>query len=373
MALTRASAMCRIIWGGFKSVETSAFGTLLHSCDCKDDQSMIKDLEQLGFRADQSIFLHHYSDELPHGFIDRSDALSPVLSVEKMSREIKASWKMSSFSGITLSRNPEVLPEKEKSDGEERRPVTCDLQVITLARFPKGAGSGDLFHSIFETLDFNKGSKEISKRVQSKFDIFGVPGTEMVQMAEQSVKEVLETRLVAGTSGFCLKDIVPDQRFNELEFAFPVRSFQMSFVEKAFEHSDLKFKTSGYIKKLSQLTAQSFKGFIKGFMDLVIRHEDKWYIVDYKSNYLGDTYDQYSQDAMFDAMSDHHYFLQYHIYLVALHRYLELRLKEYDYDTHFGGIFYLFIRGMHPDFASQYGVFYDRPTKAVINYLSDNL
>ena len=104
-----------------------------------------------------------------------------------------------------------------------------------------------------------------------------------------------------------------------------------------------------------------------------IQHKDKWYIVDYKSNYLGDTYDQYSQTAMFDAMSDHHYFLQYHIYLVALHRNLGLRLKDYDYDTHFGGVFYLFIRGMHPDFASHYGVFYDRPTKDVVNCLSDNL
>ncbi|MBW2654976.1 MAG: hypothetical protein JRC91_08610 [Deltaproteobacteria bacterium] len=94
-------------------------------------------------------------------------------------------------------------------------------------------------------------------------------------------------------------------------------------------------------------------------------------MIDYKSNYLGDTYDQYSQDAMFDAMSDHHYFLQYHFYLVALHRYLALRVKDYDYDTHFGGIFYLFIRGMHPDFRSQYGVFFDRPAKAVINSLSD--
>ncbi|MDA3789288.1 MAG: exodeoxyribonuclease V subunit beta [Desulfobacula sp.] len=367
VALTRASAMCRIIWGGFKSVETSALGTLLHSHDCKDDQLMIKDLEQLGTLADQSILLQHYFDELSNGFIDRSDSLNPVLSAEKITRDIKASWKMSSFSAIALSQNQEVLPEKEKSDGDRARPI------ITLAQFPKGAGSGDLFHSIFETLDFTMGSEEIFKLVQSKFDIFGFLGTEMIQMADKSVKEVLETKLVDETSGFYLKDILSDQRFNELEFAFPVRAFKMSSVQKAFEQSDVKFKTSGYINKLSQLTAQSFKGFIKGFIDLVIRHKDKWYIVDYKSNYLGDTYDQYSQTAMFDAMSDHHYFLQYHIYLVALHRYLGLRLKDYDYDTHIGGIFYLFIRGMHPDFASQYGVFYDRPAKAVINYLSDNL
>ncbi|MCP3873920.1 MAG: hypothetical protein GY699_12275, partial [Desulfobacteraceae bacterium] len=114
-------------------------------------------------------------------------------------------------------------------------------------------------------------------------------------------------------------------------------------------------------------------GFIKGFIDLVVQHEGKWYIMDYKSNYLGNTYQQYSQDAMFDAMAEHHYFLQYYLYLVALHRYLKLRLKDYDYDTHFGGVFYLFIRGMHPQFSSKYGVFYDRPLKSVIYDLSENL
>ncbi|WP_299982892.1 exodeoxyribonuclease V subunit beta [Desulfobacula sp.] len=366
VALTRASAMCRIIWGGFKSVDTSAFGTLLHPNGCKDDQSMISDLKQLRSTADQSILVQSHTPDSSGHLMDRTALPSPVLSAQKITREIKASWKMSSFSAITQSQHPEAFQGREKSDENRAGPL------ITLAQFPKGAGSGDLFHSVFETLDFTEGSGEISKLVQSKFDMFGFSDQELIQMGETSVKEVLETRLTTETSGFCLKDIQPDQRFNEMEFTFPVQSFQMSSVQKVFGRSDPKFKTSGYLKKLSQLTAQSFKGFMKGFIDLVIHHEGKWYIIDYKSNYLGDTYDQYSQDAMFDAMSDHHYFLQYHLYLVALHRYLTLRLKDYDYDTHFGGIFYLFIRGMHSDFGPRYGVFQDRPSKAVISYLSDN-
>jgi len=367
VALTRASALCRIIWGGFKSVETSSLGTLVHENGCKDDQLMIQDLEQLVSRAGQSILVEPYTGEVSNGFMDSPDSSNFFLSAKEITRDIKASWKMSSFSAIAHSQNPEAFKEKEKLSSDRTRPV------ITLARFPKGAGSGDLFHSIFETLDFKMEPEEISKQVQSKFDMFGFSGADMVQMADKSVKEVLETRLVSGTSGFLLKEIGPDQRFNELAFSFSVPSFYMSMVQKAFEQSDPKFKRSGYIEKLSLLTVQSFNGFIKGFVDLVVQHQGKWYIVDYKSNYLGDTYDEYSQDAMFDAMSNHHYFLQYYLYLVALHRYLGLRLKNYDYDTHFGGVFYLFIRGMHPDFASKYGVFHDRPTKAAISYLSDNL
>ena len=367
VALTRASAMCRIIWGGFKSVETSALGTLVHENGCKDDPLMIKDLEQLLSRAKKSILLQPYTGDVSNQFIDREDEVKRVLSAKKISRDIDACWKMSSFSAIAHSQSPEVFKEKEKVSYNRDKPF------ITLAKFPKGSGSGDLFHSIFETLDFTMGPEEISKQVQLKFDMFGFLGQDLVQMGETSVKEVLNTMLVSESSGFHLKDIPFSQRFNEMEFAFPVSSFQMSYVQKAFEQSDQKFKTSGYIEKLSLLTAQSFKGFIKGFIDLVVQHQGKWYIIDYKSNYLGDTYDEYSKVAMFDAMSNHHYFLQYHLYLVALHRYLGLRLKDYDYDTHFGGVFYLFIRGMHPEFASQYGVFYDRPAKAAIAYLSDNL
>ena len=156
-----------------------------------------------------------------------------------------------------------------------------------------------------------------------------------------------------------------------MEFIFPVNSFNIASIIKAFEQSGFKTETSGYLKKLSLLTTHSLKGFIKGFIDLVIHHKGKWYIVDYKSNFLGTTYDSYSQEAMLHAMSEHHYFLQYYIYTVALHRYLELRLKGYDYNTHFGGVFYLFIRGMHPGFGSQYGVFHDLPEESAIIELSN--
>ena len=367
VAVTRASTMCKIIWGGFKSVETSALGSLLHLNGCKDDHFMLNDLKQLQSLADQSILVQHYIHELPKHFIDRTESQPSVLSAKKIIREIKASWKMSSFSAITHSSHMEAFPVHEASDEEGTGPL------ITLALFPKGARSGDLFHSIFETLDFTAKSRDVQKMVQSKFDMFGFLNPDMIQMGETSIRQVLETRLTSKTSEFCLKDIHSHQRFNEMEFTFPVQSFQISSVKKIFEQANPEFITSGYIQKLSQLTAQSFKGFLKGFIDLVIHHEDKWYIIDYKSNYLGDTYDQYSQDAMIEAMSEHHYFLQYYLYLVALHRYLTLRLKDYDYDTHFGGVFYLFIRGMHPGHGSQYGVFFDRPAKGDISSLSDNL
>jgi exodeoxyribonuclease V beta subunit len=65
-------------------------------------------------------------------------------------------------------------------------------------------------------------------------------------------------------------------------------------------------------------------------------------------------------------MADHHYYLQYHLYLAALHRYLAYRVPDYDYDTHFGGVYYLFIRGMSKETGYRFGVFRDRPVRGMV-------
>ncbi|MFA6283740.1 MAG: hypothetical protein WC633_06335, partial [Desulfurivibrionaceae bacterium] len=91
---------------------------------------------------------------------------------------------------------------------------------------------------------------------------------------------------------------------------------------------------------------------------------------DYRSNHLGTSRDDYAQDKLPAAMAEHHYFLQYHIYTVALHRYLGSRLPGYDYERDFGGALYLFFKGMHPDSGPECGVFSDLPPLARIEQLS---
>lgn len=88
--------------------------------------------------------------------------------------------------------------------------------------------------------------------------------------------------------------------------------------------------------------------YLRGEIDLVYQHDDKFYIVDYKSNYLGNTFDDYQPDALDRAMDEHRYWLQASIYQVALHRFLQLRLPNYDMDKHLGAVEYAFIRGMSP-------------------------
>src|SRR3990172_7062583 len=109
---------------------------------------------------------------------------------------------------------------------------------------------------------------------------------------------------------------------------------------------------------------------MKGLIDFVLENDGRFYIVDYKSNWLGPTASHYDRENVAEAMVREAYALQYLIYSVALHRYLKQRVPGYDYDRHFGGVFYLFLRGITDSLGPDYGIFRDRPTLALIDALA---
>ena len=111
------------------------------------------------------------------------------------------------------------------------------------------------------------------------------------------------------------------------------------------------------------------RGLMRGFVDLVFRHQGRFYIVDYKSNLLGRDLSAYGREKMREAIREHRYDLQYLIYTLALHRLLIQRVPDYDYERHFGGAYYLFLRGMRPAHGARYGVWYDRPERRLVQRL----
>jgi exodeoxyribonuclease V beta subunit len=119
---------------------------------------------------------------------------------------------------------------------------------------------------------------------------------------------------------------------------------------------------------IQRLDFKDLNGYMKGYIDLVFRFDGKYYLADYKSNWLGDEPQSYEQNQLMQAMADAHYYLQYLIYCVALHRYLQQRLAHYTWKKDFGGVFYLFLRGMHPDQAHQ-GIFFHKPDLELIEAL----
>lgn len=245
----------------------------------------------------------------------------------------------------------------------------ADFQEIDLIGFPKGPAAGDFFHKVFENIDFAGSTQQIEEQVSSQAGRFGLTDEHLGMQAVESISRILRTTLETGEAVFCLNQIGLDRRLNEMAFTLPVRNLSISGLQKAMKTPGTIVSDTGYTASLSQLDTGIIDGFLKGFIDLIVHYKGRYYIIDYKSNYLGNTFEAYSPEHLQDAMAAHHYYLQYHIYLLALHLYLSFRLPDYSYDKHVGGVFYLFIRGMRPDFGSRYGVFFDRPSKKTVQDL----
>ena len=108
---------------------------------------------------------------------------------------------------------------------------------------------------------------------------------------------------------------------------------------------------------------------VTGIIDLVFEHEGRFYIADYKSNFLGGQFVDYERPGLEQAVYERRYDLQYLLYTLALHRYLCQRLRGYDYARHFGGVYYLFLRGMRPESGPACGVYFHRPDPALVETL----
>jgi exodeoxyribonuclease V beta subunit len=114
------------------------------------------------------------------------------------------------------------------------------------------------------------------------------------------------------------------------------------------------------------LTPLRLNGLFKGFIDLVFSHQGRYYLLDYKSNYLGDLPEDYRSEQVAKNLLSHRYDVQYALYLLALHRLLRSRLADYDYDLHIGGAVYLYLRGRSlPDT----GVFSHLPPRQLVDEL----
>ena len=112
---------------------------------------------------------------------------------------------------------------------------------------------------------------------------------------------------------------------------------------------------------------------MKGFMDLVFLYEGRFFLIDWKSNFLGASIEDYRTEALSEVMREELYLLQYHLYVVALHQYLKTRLTDYDYKTHFGGVMYIFLRGVNTAAGPHAGIYRDRPAKKAVEFLCKKL
>ena len=368
VALTRARERCVICWGNAKGVAESGLFSLLHpTATDADSELMLADVTALAGANAGTISLEVMAGEQAVDYQAKLNGQGEqaAFSAKGFEGHIQAPWRVGSFSALTQGHDAELPDYDAQANAEAPVAQVQERNVLDRFSFPRGAQAGTCLHAIFEFLDFvSDDDAAIQGLVNKTLLQYGFEG-HWTPVVCDWVRAVCDTELQVGT-GLKLNQLSHSQRLDELAFYFPVASLSVSSLQQAL--LPLLAPDSPLAKVILQLQFFDLTGFMKGFIDLVFEHQGRFYIVDYKSNHLGHQQAGYQTDDLNQAMISHDYPLQYLIYSLALHRYLRLRLPNYDPEQHLGGAYYLFIRGMQPEWG-QAGVFYDKPNVAVLDAL----
>lgn len=400
VALTRAKNRCYLVWGRFKDAETSAPAYLLHQPESSEganivsatgerfnglsDEDMLAELKAILAKAGGTISLSEIPAEAEKEplRLSVSPSLSPFapplqpLTCRRFTGKIDRSWQISSFSSLVsghpyssdmADRDAIYLPATYDQTAPEQR--TAEEVPSGIFAFPRGTKPGTFLHDIFEHLDFaQKDMTPMQKLVADKLKEYGFELTWQETLCNM-IRNVLSVPLEPSRIDFTLSRIENKDRINELEFYFPLKSISPKKLTRMFQEYAGHKLPADFPERIERLRFSPVRGFMKGFIDMVFHFDGRFYLVDWKSNFLGTRVEDYGHKAMAAAMEETFYILQYHIYTVAIHKYLKLRLPGYNYKTHFGGIYYIFLRGVDTDRGPDFGIYRDRPSEALINEL----
>lgn len=219
----------------------------------------------------------------------------------------------------------------------------------------KGPKTGNMLHFIFENIDFNHQNKwevAINNAIQryAPLQIENYAPNLKVML-----EEVMNATIDFGERVFKLTDITREQCIHELEFDFTVSPFHLHDLAR-ISNENMEIRIKDY---------KEIEGVMNGKIDLFFEHKGQYYVLDWKSNFLGDSLEDYSNSALAKAMNENNYHLQHLIYTLAIKKYLESRIPNFDYERHFGGVIYLFIRGVRKD--SETGVYTYKPELEVLS------
>lgn len=282
---------------------------------------------------------------------------------KSFSGKIEYDWRVTSYSALAHGTTVVIEKPGGTDEGEIVVPSPLDIalqQVSNRFTFPKGANAGSCLHEIMENIEFTEyvKGKSDNQAVEAAFAKFGIE-ERFVDVTRQWIESVLNTRL--NRKGVKLNQIEKHHRLVEMEFYLPMDKLTPKLINQVLsEHLG---------RSVDEFNFMDVQGILKGYVDLIFFSGGQYFVLDYKSNHLGDTVDDYGKVQMSQAMDAHHYHLQYLLYTLALHRYLQKRLPDYDYDSHFGGCYYLFMRGMDERNSHFEGVYFTRPERSLVDKL----
>ena len=380
VAITRAKYFCHIFWGACKT-PLSALDWIFRMRTLSALPAL-KDLCS-SLAASRESVLNAVPPDWFAAPLPETEALSPYLirreeigelHLPVWNGKIDPCWRITSYSGLISGGTDAPVDYDHETAGPPPSPNPEGIFTV-----PGGVRTGNAWHEIFEKTDFQAPEKNLAALVEEKLSIYGVLGeggekTERISLTMEMIRKVLASPLPGADGGsFTLSEISRADRVSEMQFHY--------CLAKGFRIEDLRPVLEPYVtEKFGMPSWNSLRGtisggFLNGFIDLVFQHGGRFYLADWKSNRLGGDPRNFQPDGIRAAMLNHFYFLQYLIYSAALIKFLRLKIGTYaeeEHERYFGGVYYLFVRGITPDRPGA-GVYYDRPPFALLAELEQRL
>lgn len=362
VAITRAEHRCYLGVAPYKDSESSALGLALKVENTEDWLPKLHGLSDTSRKSSRVITIDS-ATAIP-AYQHQGD-MPGLPEADTLTRRVSSDWLLSSFSSLVKGKVYERQEKKERAD-EAVESISPETQAAPSPdlRFtlPKGIKAGNLLHDILEHHDFGSAHWDIEGPVKQ----FGGMDERDQARLEAWLSDCLSTPLplaVAGVNEIRLKDLGWQQTLRETEFYFPMESMRRESLEQCLKQhrgGNEPVELPGYA---------TLSGMMRGFIDLIFEHEGRFYVVDYKSTHLGNRLEDYGRERLKANNEAHFYDLQYLIYSLALHRYLGMRIRDYEPARHFGGVYYLYLRGMNPAPGNDYGVFHTAIEDALLQQL----
>lgn len=380
VAATRASSRLEVFDTDNKRLQNNVLKHLL------PQQGWLGLGEKLGEAMSVSTYEEESVQDLTH---TQKSSATGYLWPQLPTPNRKPAWEVTSYSGLVSHFDSERTHVDDIMTSLQNNTMAIQmLQNLGIAAddwllFPRGAEAGEALHEVLEKVDF--GNDEHWDRVIALVLARYFPNCENPDQLHRQIRAMLNTVLHTDLGlGWSLSEILWTHRISEMQFWLTMQ--RADSAQRVIAAIERKKRPGCRLSHLLRESENAVESFLKGFIDLVFEHEGRYYIVDWKSNFLaGEALSEcselsdfigknYAREALEKAMNQHSYGLQYLLYCVALHRLLKLRLgKEYCYETHMGGVFYLFLRGvreaMKDEQGNPLGVWYDRPPEQLIKEL----
>ena len=357
VALTRAKYRCYMTWLDSRSAKKpnqSALAYLLYDLANIPFDIQQEKLQQLATDDPASFSYQLLNTETVLQGSYQANEQHSHLTVPAQQRHLYSRWQMSSYTALSYLSLHEAT-ELPLDKAEETNDTTPQAEQVPLA-LAKGAHTGNVIHDLLENISFTAlaARAEIDQQREASCQRYGLK-VDSPDIINELLYQTVTTPLSHDDSDFCLAKLGERTCLKEMPFYLSLADF--STVEINFILQDCP--------AFQPLSDKQMQGYLTGFIDLIFAYKGRYYVLDYKSNALPD----YQPETLTQAMREHNYGLQYWLYSLVLHQYLQARLPDYKFSEHFGGVRYLFVRGMQSD-QPMSGVYTDMPDEQRIDELA---